>query len=75
MTDISDKVLQIATGYLGPAAKVFLERQTSAHLGGLKFDTIERKNLPDLAKWVNISAGLIIDKAKAKEMADKLLNI
>lgn len=72
MSSLSEKILEIATPYLGPAAKVFLDRQCKAHLGGLAFDNVDSRNLPELSKWVNISAGLIIDKAKAKELADKI---
>jgi hypothetical protein len=72
MSDLSEKVLAMSIIYLGPAAKKFLQRQTTTHMNGLDFDALERKHLPDLSKWVLISASLLIDQAKAKELADKI---
>jgi hypothetical protein len=73
MSALSEKVLALSIGYLGPAAKVFLQRQTSGHMGGVDFDSLLPQNLEDLAKWTRISAALIIDPAKAKELSDKIL--
>ena len=72
MSDLSEKTLSVAVHYLGPAAKVFLDRQTRAHMQGLAFETLEKKHLPELSKWVVISASLVIDKAKAAELGDKI---
>jgi len=72
MSDLSNKVLDIAVTYLGPAAKQFLERQCSAHLSS-SFDALAPDQLPDLAKWIGISAGLVIGKDKAEEFANKVL--
>jgi hypothetical protein len=72
MSDLSEKVLTISVPYLGPAAKVFLERQTKSHMDGLVYDALEAKHLAELSKWVNISAGLLIDEGKAKELSDKI---
>jgi hypothetical protein len=72
LTDLSDKVLKLTQSYIGPASQKFLERQTISHMNGLAFNTLEKKHLPDLAKWVNTSAGLLINPAKAKELADKI---
>lgn len=72
MTDLSDKVLKLTATYIGPASQKFLERQTVSHMDGLAFNMLEKKHLPDLAKWVNTSAGLLINPAKAKELADKI---
>ena len=69
MSALSDKVLQIAVTYLGPAAQMFLDRQTSSHLNGLAFADLQLSHLQELASWCEISAGLITDKAKAAEMA------
>jgi hypothetical protein len=68
MSQLSDKVLLVCTPYLGPAAKVFLKRQC-ARLDGLDLEALEKKHLPDLARWIGISAALVIDKEKAKELA------
>ena len=72
MSDLSNKVVSLSVSYLGPAAKVFLQRQTTSHMNGLHLDQLEKQHLPELSYWVNISAGLIIDKARAKELADNI---
>ena len=72
MTEISDKVLKLTIAYIGPASQKFLERQTVSHMNGLAFNTIEKKHIPELAKWVQVSGGLLIAPAKAKDLADKI---
>jgi len=69
---LSETVLWIATRYLGPAAKVFLQRQCTAHLGGAKFDDLRPEQLPEMAKWVELSAGLIIEKDRAKVLGEAI---
>jgi hypothetical protein len=75
MSDLSNKVLKLSVNYLGPAAKIFFERQTKAHMNGLQFDSLERQHLPELSKWVLISASLVIDQPKAKELSEKIGNL
>jgi hypothetical protein len=70
MSELSEKILNVSTVYLGPAAKTFLERQTKMHMGGLAFENLEKPNLPDLCKWIKISASLILDKGRAEEFAN-----
>ena len=72
MSDLSEKALAVSVEYLGPAARVFMERQTKWHLDGLAFDALEPKHVPELAKWVAISAALVVEPAKAKELSDKI---
>jgi hypothetical protein len=72
MSDLSEKVLGLSVPYLGPAAKVFMERQTNAHMAGLAFDALESKHLAELSKWIDVSAGLIIEETKAKELSLKI---
>ncbi len=72
MTELSDKVLKLTTTYIGPASQKFLERQTISHMNSLAFNALEKQHLPELAKWVNTSASLLINQAKAKELADKI---
>ena len=72
MSALSDKALALSVQYLGPAAQIFLERQTKHHLDGLTLDALEPRHLPELAKWVNISAALLIDPAQAKELSQKI---
>ena len=72
MSILSEKVLITSTDYLGPASKVFLERQTNAHMNGLKFDDLKKENIPELVRWIRISANLLIGKDRADEFADKV---
>ena len=72
MNDLSQKILSLSINYLGPAAKIFLERQTKMHMNGLSLEALDKKHLPELSHWVNISAGLIIDQEKAKDLANKI---
>ncbi|HEY3375183.1 MAG TPA: hypothetical protein VGK02_08995 [Candidatus Aquicultor sp.] len=75
MSDIGEKVVAVASRYMGPAARRFIERQTSSHMNGLAIDNITPAHLPELAKWVEISAGLVMDKAKAAELANKIKSL
>jgi len=75
ITALSERVLAQVIQYLGPASKRFLERQTQFHLNGLDFDKLELTHIPELAKWVEISAQLIVDKGKAEELAEKIRKI
>ncbi|MDO9027219.1 MAG: hypothetical protein Q7U87_05000 [bacterium] len=72
MTPLAQKVLETTTPYLGPASKIFLDRQTKRHMNGVIFDYLEKDHLPDLSRWVLISAGLLIDKTKAQELSEKI---
>ena len=72
MTELAQKVNAIAIKYLGPAALVFLQRQAKMHLEGLAFENLERKHLANLQYWVRISAGLLIDKEKAREFSEQI---
>jgi hypothetical protein len=69
---LSKKVLMVTIDYIGPSSEAFLQRQATHHLNGLKFDDLEKQHLPELAKWVRVSAGLLIDKGRAAELADKI---
>ena len=75
MSALSEKVVLISTNYLGPATLKFLQRQTSAHMNGLNLNDLEKEDLVALSKWIQISAALLIDPAKAKELADKIAKL
>jgi hypothetical protein len=75
MSTYSDEAVRITQKFLGPSAKSFLERQTRSHMNGLDLDNLQRAQLTELAKWVQISAGLLIDKPKAAELATLLVKI
>lgn len=71
MSTLSQQIVELSKDYLGPAAQRFIERQITQHLKK-EMNSLEPKDLEELAKWVNISAGLLIDKTKAQELADKI---
>ena len=66
-------MLAITIFYLGPTSHMFLQRQTKSHMSGLDFNHLSSEHLPELSKWIKISAGLLIDKDKAQELAEKVL--
>lgn len=75
MSIMSKKVLAVTIDYIGPSAEAFLQRQTTRHMNGLEFDNLEKQHLPELAKWVRVSAGLLIDKGRAVELSEKILKL
>ena len=74
MSAISDKVIAISKPYFGPATESFLSRQCKGHL---KIDVAElnESHLKDLARWVESSGALIMDAAKAAEVATKIAKL
>jgi hypothetical protein len=74
MSALSEEIFRYTVIYMGPASRVFLERITKAHLKGLPLDDLQKGHLPELAKWVEISAGLVIDKKKAELLARWILS-
>jgi hypothetical protein len=75
MSELSEKIVLISTSYLGPATRKFLQRQASGHMNGLNFDDLQKKDLVPFSKWVQISAALVIDSGKAKELAEKIAKL
>lgn len=72
MNALADKVLRIATTYLGPAAGIFLERQTRGHMGGLALADLREEHLPKLLYWVKTSSELVI-KEKSSLLVGQLM--
>lgn len=75
MNELAQKVLSISTAYLGPAAKMFLARQTKYHMQGLKYEELQKEHLSELSRWIVISGALVIEKSKAEELAKIIINI
>jgi hypothetical protein len=75
MSILSEKVLEMTLNYIGPASKMFLERQTTRHMNNLPFDNIEKTHIPDLVKWIKISGRLLIGEAKADELGNRVAQI
>jgi hypothetical protein len=71
MSALSDQVVSISKIYLGPAAEAFLSRQCTSHLK-TDLTNLSSGQLKDLAKWVEVGAGLIMDKTKAATLAKRI---
>jgi hypothetical protein len=71
MSAVSDKVLALSKPYLGPATESFLSRQCKGHLN-MEMDAITAAQLKELAVWVERSGALIMEPAKAAELAKKI---
>ena len=67
-----EKVIGISKPYLGPATEQFLSRQCKTHLK-VEAANLAAFQLAELARWVENSAALIMDKGKATELAKKIL--
>jgi CheY-like chemotaxis protein len=65
------EMVTVATPYLGPAARVFIEQQIKAHMENLRLDTLSQEHLPELLHWVHLSARVII-RDKAEELTRRL---
>lgn len=71
MSAVSDKVVAVSKAYLGPATESFLARQCSAHLK-VELTNLTSDHVKALAERVEKSAALIMDAAKASELAKKI---
>jgi hypothetical protein len=65
------KTLEIARQYLGPSAERFINRQIEQHLGN-KPENIGKQDLPELARWIKVSAALLTDQKIAADFAAKV---
>ncbi|HWF12861.1 MAG TPA: hypothetical protein VG272_03930 [Candidatus Acidoferrales bacterium] len=74
MSVISEKVIAISKHYFGPATESFLDRQCTGHLN-IHIDSLAASHLKDLAKWVESSGALLMDAAKAAEVAAKIAKV
>lgn len=75
MSLLSEEIVTVASRYLGPEARRFMERQALHLEGGVTFDAMGDNELDKFAWWVGISAKLIMDKEKAKELSFKIAEL
>ena len=66
-----NNIINVAKLYMGPAAEAFIKRQIKGHLK-IEPEMLNNQHVGELARWCQISAGLIMDKEKAKEFGDKV---
>jgi len=71
-TDFYDRVFKELKPFFGPMTDRFLTRQIMAHVGKTPL-TISIEDKQVLAKWVKISAGLLLDGEVAARLAEKIL--
>ena len=72
MNNLLKQIIDFSKPYLGVNAERFILRQVTNHLS-VSPEQFNASKLDDLAKWVDISASLLIDKEKAKELSNKIL--
>ena len=71
MTPIAEKAMALSRPYLGPATESFLSRQCKSHLK-TELAAVTQPQMKELAKWVEVGAGLIMDPVKAAELGKKI---
>lgn len=72
---LAEEIIAVTEDYLGLAAKRFVNRQISFHLGK-KPEELTKEDIPQLAEWMKISmAFLTEDKNLVDSLAQRLLNL
>lgn len=56
-----NEALKIASDYLGPAAKRFIDRQITAHLQKANPEDLTPEDLPKFIEWIRISLSLLTE--------------
>lgn len=74
MSQVARKSIKIAVRYMGDRGESFIKRQCNAHLN-IDLDSLTSKHVPELAKWVGVSAGLVMDKAKVEKFKEEILSL
>jgi hypothetical protein len=74
MSELSEKLVQTTTTYLGDRADSFRKRQCSYHVK-VEPESLTKEHLSELARWVGISAGLVMDKDKADALKKEILSL
>ena len=74
VNQLYEKVLNETRSYLTDRAEGFLSRQCESHLN-IRPEQLTREHLPILAKWVFISASLMIKKESAEKLKDSILSM
>jgi|GEM_PF-435786 len=75
MSILAEEITAVAARYLGPEARRFLERQALHLDGGVTLETMKDNDVGKFAWWVGVSAKLIMDKEKARELSLKIADI
>jgi hypothetical protein len=68
-----EQVVFVSKPYLGPATEQFIARQCK--LIKVNPPSMGNTDLPGLAKWMEVGAGLLMDEKKAKELGSKIKSL
>lgn len=74
MSQVANKAVEIASRYMGDRGEGFIRRQCRAHLN-IDIDSLSSKHIPELARWVGTSAGLVMDKARVERFKKEILSL
>jgi DNA-binding NarL/FixJ family response regulator len=72
-TNIGERLVGEATTYLGPAARVLVNKGSKAHLKMPGLEALRREHLPDLFTWIRSTVTPIL-KGKAAALMTRLEN-
>ncbi len=71
MSNLYQDILGICEKHLSGSSQQFLDRQISAHLKKTP-DNITEEDVGEIAKWSNVSGGLIMGQDKAELLAKEI---
>jgi len=60
---IYQQVLDVATDYLGPASKRFMDRQIESHLK-IEPEKLASKDIPTLTNWTRVALAVLTEDRK-----------
>ncbi len=72
MASMYDQVLGICEKYLSKDSQKFLDRQIKSHLKKEPGEIVA-KDAAELAKWSQVSGGLLVGKTRAEQMANEIV--
>lgn len=72
MASVYDQVLGICQKYLSKDSQKFLDRQIKSHLNKKPAD-IDAGDTAELAKWSQVSGGLLVGNTRAEQMAKEIV--
>ena len=72
MNTLYQDILNVCEKYLSSNSQKFLDRQITAHLKKIP-DNIGPEDTREIAKWSQVSGGLLLGQSKAEQMAKEIL--
>lgn len=72
---LTERVIEVTTDYLGPAARRFVQRQVKVHLNK-PLDALQPEDIAPLADWSKIALALLTsDQATVDKFQNDLLEL